>query len=95
MCVLGSRTLNEYDDEYDVQVSATGMLFLIGLYTSTVSSGMGGLYGSPRILQCIASDGTIPVISFLSKGASSIITFHFFIAKLDNSQTECSTAGIV
>jgi len=45
-----------------------GLLFLTGLYISSVSSGMGGIYGAPRILQCIASDGTIPVIRVLSKG---------------------------
>ena len=45
-----------------------GLLFLTGLYISSVSSGMGGIYGAPRILQCIANDGTVPVIRVLSKG---------------------------
>jgi len=31
---------------------------------------MGGLYGSPRILQSIANDGVIPVIRSLSKGVT-------------------------
>ena len=51
-----------------MQVSVVGLLFLTGLYISSVSSGMGGIYGAPRILQCIANDGTIPVIRILSKG---------------------------
>jgi len=51
-----------------VQVSVVGLLFLCGLYISSVCSGMGGIYGAPRILQCIASDGTIPIIRVLSKG---------------------------
>ena len=55
-----------------------GLLFLTGLYISSVSSGMGGIYGAPRILQCIANDGTIPVIRVLSKGVCvrSLLVMH-------------------
>lgn len=50
------------------KVSIVGFLFLAGLYISSISSSMGGLYGSPRILQSIANDGVIPIIQILSKG---------------------------
>ena len=32
---------------------------------------MGGLYGSPRILQCIANENVIPIIKVLGHGVSS------------------------
>lgn len=31
---------------------------------------MGGLYGAPRILQCIAQDKVIPALAFLANGVS-------------------------
>jgi len=63
-----------------VQVSVVGLLFLCGLYISSVCSGMGGIYGAPRILQCIANDGTIPIIRVLSKGVCSLLILsHKFV----------------
>ena len=50
------------------KVSVLGFLFLAGLYISSISSCMGGLYGAPRILQCIANDEIIPFIRVLGKG---------------------------
>jgi len=61
-----------------MQVSIVGLLFLTGLYISSVSSGMGGIYGAPRILQCIANDGTIPIIRVLSKGVRSWFCYFLF-----------------
>lgn len=47
-----------------------GILFLIGLYISSLASCMGGLYGAPRILQCIAQEKVVPILAFLGKGVS-------------------------
>ncbi|ESO03662.1 hypothetical protein HELRODRAFT_112074 [Helobdella robusta] len=70
------------------KVSGTGLIFLCGLYTSSVSSGMGTLYGSPRILEGIVEDNVLPCLSFLDKWKSNnklpnlpllLITFTTFI----------------
>ncbi|XP_055481038.1 solute carrier family 12 member 8 [Psammomys obesus] len=50
------------------KVSLVGFLFLLGLYISSLASCMGGLYGAPRILQCIAQEKVVPVLAFLGKG---------------------------
>ncbi|XP_019751109.1 solute carrier family 12 member 8 [Hippocampus comes] len=50
------------------KVSLVGFLFLLGLYVSSLASCMGGLYGAPRILQCIAQEKVIPALAFLGKG---------------------------
>lgn len=52
------------------QVSLVGFLFLLGLYISSLASCMGGLYGAPRILQCIAQEKVIPILAFLGHGVS-------------------------
>uniref|UniRef100_A0A803TWR1 Amino acid permease/ SLC12A domain-containing protein n=1 Tax=Anolis carolinensis TaxID=28377 RepID=A0A803TWR1_ANOCA len=49
-------------------VSLVGFLFLLGLYISSLASCMGGLYGAPRILQCIAQEKVIPSLAFLGQG---------------------------
>lgn len=51
-----------------LQVSLVGFLFLLGLYISSLASCMGGLYGAPRILQCIAQERVIPSLAFLGRG---------------------------
>lgn len=48
-----------------------GFLFLLGLYISSLASCMGGLYGAPRILQCIAQERVIPALGFLGKGVGA------------------------
>ncbi|KFP29985.1 Solute carrier family 12 member 8, partial [Colius striatus] len=50
------------------QVSLVGFLFLLGLYISSLASCMGGLYGAPRILQCLAQENVIPMLAFLGRG---------------------------
>ncbi|KAM6463742.1 solute carrier family 12 member 8 isoform 2-T2 [Liasis olivaceus] len=50
------------------KVSLVGFLFLLGLYISSLASCMGGLYGAPRILQCIAQEKVIPLLAFLGYG---------------------------
>ncbi|XP_063458622.1 solute carrier family 12 member 8 isoform X7 [Pan paniscus] len=51
-----------------LQVSLVGFLFLLGLYISSLASCMGGLYGAPRILQCIAQEKVIPALACLGQG---------------------------
>uniref|UniRef100_A0A3Q2ICR0 Solute carrier family 12 member 8 n=1 Tax=Equus caballus TaxID=9796 RepID=A0A3Q2ICR0_HORSE len=50
------------------EVSLVGFLFLLGLYISSLASCMGGLYGAPRILQCIAQEKVIPALACLGQG---------------------------
>ncbi|XP_071804275.1 solute carrier family 12 member 8-like isoform X2 [Asterias amurensis] len=50
------------------RVSLVGFLWLMGLYISSLSSCLGGLYGAPRILQCIANENVIPIIKVLGHG---------------------------
>ena len=49
-------------------VSAFPVLLLAGLYVSSFSSCLGAMYGTPRVLQSIASQNVIPAISFLQRG---------------------------
>lgn len=63
-----TREALRYDFLIAEKVSLVGFLFLLGLYISSLASCMGGLYGAPRILQCIAQERVIPVLAFLGKG---------------------------
>nr|XP_050849600.1 solute carrier family 12 member 8 [Vespula vulgaris] len=49
-------------------VSAISVLLLAGLYVSSFSSCLGAMYGTPRVLQSIASQNVIPGISCLQRG---------------------------
>ncbi|XP_053628743.1 solute carrier family 12 member 8 isoform X1 [Cherax quadricarinatus] len=50
------------------KVSALGGLLVAGLYTTTLSSTLASLYGSPRVLQSIAAENVVPILSPLAKG---------------------------
>ncbi|XP_078664905.1 solute carrier family 12 member 8-like isoform X1 [Branchiostoma floridae x Branchiostoma belcheri] len=50
------------------KVSGVGVLWLLGLYISSLSSCLSGLYGAPRVLQCICNENVIPVIKVLGRG---------------------------
>ncbi|XP_056146028.1 solute carrier family 12 member 8 [Lampris incognitus] len=63
-----TREALHYDFLIAEKVSLVGFLFLLGLYISSLASCMGGLYGAPRILQCIAQERVIPALAFLGKG---------------------------
>uniref|UniRef100_A0A8D2ITQ0 Solute carrier family 12 member 8 n=1 Tax=Varanus komodoensis TaxID=61221 RepID=A0A8D2ITQ0_VARKO len=63
-----TRESLRYDFMIAEKVSLVGFLFLLGLYISSLASCMGGLYGAPRILQCIAQEKVIPVLAFLGRG---------------------------
>ena len=55
-----------------VQVSALGFLLLSALYISSISSCLATLYGTPRVLQSIASENVIPAMAKLAEGVRSI-----------------------
>ncbi|NXQ07306.1 S12A8 protein, partial [Vidua macroura] len=63
-----TRPSLRYDFMIAEKVSLVGFLFLLGLYISSLASCMGGLYGAPRILQCIAQENVIPMLAFLGCG---------------------------
>ncbi|XP_074551178.1 solute carrier family 12 member 8 isoform X2 [Halichoeres trimaculatus] len=63
-----TREALRYDFLIAEKVSLVGFLFLLGLYISSLASCMGGLYGAPRILQCIAQERVIPALAFLGQG---------------------------
>ncbi|XP_062258923.1 solute carrier family 12 member 8 [Platichthys flesus] len=63
-----TREALRYDFLIAEKVSLVGFLFLLGLYVSSLASCMGGLYGAPRILQCIAQERVIPALACLGKG---------------------------
>ncbi|NXU90889.1 S12A8 protein, partial [Xiphorhynchus elegans] len=63
-----TRQSLRYDFMIAEKVSLVGFLFLLGLYISSLASCMGGLYGAPRILQCIAQENVIPTLAFLGYG---------------------------
>ncbi|XP_012939884.1 solute carrier family 12 member 8 [Aplysia californica] len=69
--VLGATCVRSFlmsDYMIAEKVSIVGVLWLAGLYLSSVSSCMGSLYGPPRILQSIANENTIPIIKVLGHG---------------------------
>ncbi|XP_026073435.1 solute carrier family 12 member 8-like isoform X3 [Carassius auratus] len=69
-----TREALRYDFLIAEKVSLVGFLFLLGLYISSLASCMGGLYGAPRILQCIAQERVIPALGFLGKGVQQRTT---------------------
>ncbi|KAK3087217.1 hypothetical protein FSP39_003220 [Pinctada imbricata] len=69
--VLGATCVRVYliqDVMIAEKVSIVGVLWLAGLYISSVSSCMGSLYGPPRILQSIANENVMPIIRILGHG---------------------------
>lgn len=51
-----------------VKVSAVPFLLLAGIYVSSMSSCLGAMYGTPRVLQSIANENVIPGIGKLGMG---------------------------
>lgn len=49
-------------------ISAVTVLLLAGLYVSSMSSCLGAMYGTPRVLQSIANEKVIPGLAFLGHG---------------------------
>lgn len=50
------------------KVSAVRVLLLAGLYVSSMSSCLGAMYGTPRVLQSVANENVIPGIGVLGMG---------------------------
>lgn len=50
------------------KVSGLGFLLLAAVYISSASSCLATLYGTPRVLQSIASENVIPAIAKLAEG---------------------------
>uniref|UniRef100_A0A1I7XT79 AA_permease domain-containing protein n=1 Tax=Heterorhabditis bacteriophora TaxID=37862 RepID=A0A1I7XT79_HETBA len=51
-----------------VGISLTGVIFMIGLYICSLSSTIGSLLGTPRVLQGIANEGIVPLLTPLAQG---------------------------
>lgn len=71
MIFLGSTVKREFLLENFMiagLVSATQFLLLAGIYVSSMSSCLGAMYGTPRVLQSIANEAVIPGIGKLGKG---------------------------
>uniref|UniRef100_A0A2K6VJE1 AA_permease domain-containing protein n=1 Tax=Onchocerca volvulus TaxID=6282 RepID=A0A2K6VJE1_ONCVO len=69
--LLGSLVNRAYlicDTMIAEKVSLTGFFYLIGLYVSSLSSTVGTLLGTPRVIQSIASEGIIPILNPLAVG---------------------------
>lgn len=62
------------DSFLTAKVSAVRVLLLAGLYVSSMSSCLGAMYGTPRVLQSIANENVIPGLGILGRGVR-IITF--------------------
>ncbi|XP_051875233.1 solute carrier family 12 member 8 isoform X2 [Pristis pectinata] len=62
-----TREALRYDFMIAEKVALVGFLWLLGLYISSLASCMGGLYGAPRVLQCIAQERVIPALGFMGK----------------------------
>ncbi|XP_037931672.1 solute carrier family 12 member 8-like [Teleopsis dalmanni] len=63
-----SRVTLLTDFMISVKVSAVQFLLLSGIYVSSMSSCLGAMYGTPRVLQSIANESVIPGIDALGKG---------------------------
>uniref|UniRef100_A0A0K0EB20 Solute carrier family 12 member 9 n=1 Tax=Strongyloides stercoralis TaxID=6248 RepID=A0A0K0EB20_STRER len=59
------------DSLINEKIALTGILFLTGLYLSSLSSIVGSLLGTPRVLQGLAAEDIIPVLSPLSEGVGA------------------------
>lgn len=75
--ILGATCTREYlhtNFMIAVRVSAVEFLLLAGIYVSSMSSCLGAMYGTPRVLQSIALENVIPAIGVLGKGVSRTST---------------------
>ncbi|CAB0009888.1 unnamed protein product [Nesidiocoris tenuis] len=66
-----TREALKTDFMISARVSALRVLLLAGLYVSSMSSCLGAMYGTPRVLQSIANENVIPFIRILGRGISS------------------------
>lgn len=88
-----------------VKVSAVQFLLLAGIYVSSMSSCLGAMYGTPRVLQSIALENVIPGIGILGKGVSytsvwcsvcwSLIEAHSHIFQRGPNKVPLYAMGVV
>ncbi|KOB62033.1 putative Na-K-Cl cotransporter, partial [Operophtera brumata] len=69
----GEALLTNYS--ITAEISAVTVLLLAGLYVSSMSSCLGAMYGTPRVLQSIANEKVIPGLEFLGHVALVTVTF--------------------
>lgn len=65
------------------KVSAVRVLLLAGLYVSSMSSCLGAMYGTPRVLQSIASESVIPGIGILAMGVGITLFYTFLCVVIE------------
>lgn len=65
---VGDRMFLLCDVMISEKVALTGIVFLVGLYVCSLSSTVGSLLGTPRVLQGIAEEGIIPCLNVLARG---------------------------
>ncbi|KRY18788.1 Solute carrier family 12 member 8, partial [Trichinella patagoniensis] len=65
---IGERSALHLDINFVQKASLTGFLLLGGIYVSSLSAIISGLYVSPRLLQSIAAENVIGFMKFLVKG---------------------------
>lgn len=61
-----------------VKVSAIQFLLVAGIYVSSMSSCLGAMYGTPRVLQSIANENVIPGIGILGVGVNIAYQVCYF-----------------
>lgn len=74
------------------KVSVIRVLLRAGLYVSSMSSCLGAMYGTPRVLQSIALENVIPGIGFLGMGVRvfpKVLIHNFFHLYFRGDQTKC------
>ncbi|VDM62316.1 unnamed protein product [Angiostrongylus costaricensis] len=65
----GDRLSLICDNLISEKVALTRVLFMVGLYICSLSSTIGSLLGTPRVLQGIAAEGIIPILNPLAHGS--------------------------
>ena len=65
-------------------VSAVKVLLLAGLYVSSMSSCLGAMYGTPRVLQSIANERVVPGLEILGHGVISVFASVYNNFPLNN-----------
>ena len=60
-----------YDFLIMVKISAWGPLVIVGIFASTLSSGMSCFVGAPRIFMAVCQDNLFPKLSYFAKARES------------------------
>lgn len=76
-----TRDILSTDFTIAARVSVIRVLLFAGLYVSSMSSCLGAMYGTPRVLQSIALENVLPGIGFLGMGVSYHTGVLFFLIR--------------